>query len=107
MVFAVDRSDIITLISITHEADAIGQLHDVKTERDIFARIRSVTQSEWKAAGEMGLKPELQATIFEYDYKGEKECKLHGKPYGIYRTYLRSGEQIELYLEPKVGVTNV
>lgn len=105
--FAVDRSEPLKLISITHEADDIGQLHDVKTERNVFARIRSVTQSEWKAAGEMGLKPEFQATIFEYDYKGEKECELHGVLYGIYRTYLRSGEKIELYLEPKVGVTNV
>jgi hypothetical protein len=37
------------------------------------------------------------------DYNGEDTAEYDGKRYGIYRTYERDDEQVELYLEKKAG----
>ena len=42
--------------------------------------------------------------MFSPDYNGAKEVEFDGKRYGIYRTYLRQDELLELYLERKTGV---
>lgn len=115
------RPTVITLINKTIAAtkDSIGQLVETETTRDVFCELRSINRSEWSAAGQMGLKPELVATMFAYDYEGEESASItfydfpvEGEEqtsttvkYGIYRTYL-DGEKIELYLERKAGVTN-
>ena len=99
-----DRSNIITLISSTYAADAIGQLVPVERTRDVFCNLRSVTRSEWSAAGQLGLKPELTATMFAPDYEGEEIAEINGVRYGVYRTYRTRSDTIELYLERKAGV---
>ena len=101
-----DRSNIITLIRSTYAADAIGQLVPVERTRDVFCNLRSVSRSEWSAAGQLGLTPELTATMFAPDYEGEELAEIGGVRYGVYRTYIGSNESIELYLERKTGATN-
>ena len=101
-----DRSNIITLIKSTYAADTIGQLVPVERTRDVYCNLRSVTRSEWSAAGQLGLKPELTATMFAPDYEGEELAEIDGVRYGVYRTYIGSNESIELYLERKTGATN-
>lgn len=99
-----DRSNVITLIDIKYTQDAIGQQIPQETPRDVFCNIRSVSASEWFEGGRNGLNPEYKCTMFAPDYQGEKIAELNGTRYGIYRTYLSKGEQIELYLESKAGV---
>lgn len=98
-----DRSDVLTLISVAYTTDGIGQRIPTETEKQVYCKVRSVSQSEWFEAGRNGLKAELQATMFAYDYSGEEICEYNGKRYGIYRTYLRGTDEIELYLERKAG----
>lgn len=99
-----DRSTPIKLEAVTYTADAIGQMVETVTERTVYCNLRSVSRSEWQAAGEMGLKAAYQATMFAPDYNGEETAILNGTRYGIYRTYLGANETIELYLEKKGGV---
>lgn len=98
-----DRSRVLTLISTSYEKDDIGQQVPVETRRDVFCNVTSVSASEFFDAGKAGLKPEFRATMFVYDYGGEKTVELDGARYGVYRTYLGRNETIELYLEQKVG----
>ena len=98
-----DRSNVVTLIKETYASDVIGQMIATEVSRDVFCNVQSVSQSEWFQAGQNGLKPEYKVTMFSPDYEGEKIVELNGTRYGVYRTYLRQDENLELYLEKKVG----
>lgn len=99
-----DRSRVLTLISVSYTEDDIDQQVPVETRKDVFCNITSVSASEFFDAGRAGLKPEFRATMFVYDYGGEDTVELDGVRYGVYRTYLGRNETIELYLERKVGM---
>ncbi len=99
-----DRSNVVTLISQTYALDAIGQMVATEVERDVFCNVASVSQTEWFQGGQNGLNPEYQVTMFAPDYEGEKLVEFNGVRYGVYRTYVRNDELLELYLERKVGV---
>lgn len=101
-----DKSKVLTLISKSYTTDSIGQRVPVETARLVFCNLRSVNRAEWFNGGQVGLKPELVATMFAPDYEGEDIAEIDGVRYGVYRTYLGAWESIELYLERKAGVTN-
>ena len=103
-VVEMDRSNIVTLISVKHEKDAIGNHIPVETKRDVYCNIASVSGTEWMEAGRIGIVPQYKLTVFEYDYQGEEIAELNGKRYGIYRTYLGKNENLELYLQRIAGV---
>lgn len=98
------HADVIDLINVTYTADAIGQKIPTETTTQTFANIRSVSQSEWFNAGKIGLQPSFVAVTPSANYSGQKELIYHNKRYSVYRTFVRDDdEQIELYLEEKVG----
>lgn len=85
----------------------MGQKVYTTKARTVFATMTSISRAEWTSysqAGRAGLVPAYVATIFFGDYEGENECVYDGKTYGIYRTYERDDEQVELYLEKKAGL---
>lgn len=98
-----DRSNVATLISETYSADTIGQMIATEKEREVFCNVRSVSQNEWFQGGQNGLNPEWLVTMFAPDYEGEKLVEFNGVRYGVYRTYVRDDELLELYLERKTG----
>lgn len=102
-----DRSSTITLIKKTYTSDDLGQKIPTETQRTIYCQIGSISRAEWNAAGQMGLNPEIVATVFAPEYQGEEVAEINGVRYSIYRTYRDKGEKLELYLERKAGVTNV
>ena len=99
-----DRSRVLTLITQTYMKDAIDQQVPAETRREVFCNITGVSAAEFFEAGRAGIRPEYRVTIFAFDYNGESIVELEGVRYGVYRTYLKSGEDIELYLERKAGV---
>ena len=99
-----DKSRVLTLISVQHSVDDIGQQVPREICREVFCNITSVSADEWFDAGKAGLKAEYRATMFLYDYQGEELAELDGVRYGVYRTYAGRNETIELYLERKAGV---
>ena len=74
-----------------------------KTKAAVFAQVTSVSSTEFHEAGRNGLKPEFRFTMFAHDYSGQKELTYNNQAYSIYRTYLKSTDQIELYVEAKGG----
>lgn len=105
-----DRSIAFYLVEDAYTADTIGQYVPTQTKRLVYGRINAITRAEWNAAGELGIKPDYQITMFGPDYKGEKtvEMVVGGKTqyFGIYRTYQTLNDDLELYLEWKVGDSN-
>lgn len=98
-----DKSNVMQLVTVTYTTDTLGQKVPAESNRTVFCNLASVTQSEWYEAGRAGLKAEYRATIFAADYNGETIAILNNVRYGIYRTYMSGGDDIELYLERRAG----
>ena len=75
--------------------------------REIFARMDSVSRTEFFRGGQRGFKPEYRFTVFIDEYQGEDLCAYNGERYAIYRTYHVPGtDDLELYVKREVGATH-
>lgn len=92
------------LLGKTITMNQLKQEVEVDTRTEIFAKKESISQSEFYKGGEAGLKPDFRLITAIIDYNGEREVELDSKKYGIYRTYERDQDYIELYCERKGGV---
>lgn len=96
--------DIITLINQSFAQDEIGVEIATETKTPVWAHLRSATRSEFFSAGQSGLQPSLVAVTPIANYSGQKIAEWRGNRYSVYRTYFaEGGDEIELYLEEKVG----
>lgn len=101
------RADVVKLISCTYVQNDIGVPVATETATEIPAEVRSITRSEWEAAGQQGLNAAHVLLTPECNYSGQEIAEFRGVRYGIYRTYVPAGSDlIELYLEKKAGVTD-
>lgn len=98
-----DRSAVITLISVTRTQDDYGVWRDQETTTDVFCQVDSITQSEFFEAGRNGLNPEYRFRLFFGDYNNQEIVAYNNQRYSVYRTYLRRDDTIELYVERKGG----
>lgn len=84
---------VITLMKETNTVDSYGDTVQTFTERNVFAEVKSIGQSEFYQAEAVGLKPEIKFMIADFaDYEGEKQLKY--TPFGgteqiytVLRTY--------------------
>ena len=101
--------DLIYLVQQTYMTDDIGQQVPQETLVPVFARIQSLTRSEWMQAGEKGLQGAYVAITAFVNYSGETIVQMgtgdSAQRYAVYRTYhAYDSDEVELYLEKKVGV---
>ena len=96
-------TDVITLVTQTITTDKYGNEVAKETEKTVFCEVDSISQTEFYAAANTELNPEYKFTIFFGDYEGEEVVVFNGARYSVYRTY-RSGDNLELYAERKIGV---
>lgn len=101
-----DRSNIAYLVRQTITYDEIGQMVVTEQNRRIYCNVATITRDEFYSAGEVGIRPKWKITTFEADYEYEEYCIYKNTKYHIYRAYVKSNEEIELYLENLVGVAN-
>lgn len=93
---------VIKLVSEVATIDDYGDQIVEETEREIFAELKSIGQSEFYQAQAIGIKPELKFVIADYlDYHNEKKIKYKAfdsdiwEEYFLLRTY-RTGNELEL-----------
>lgn len=93
---------VIKLISEQRAVNEYGDMVVTETEREVFAELRSVGQSEFYQAQAAGLKPELKFVLADFcDYEDEKRLKytVFGSTeeleYTVVRTY-RNNNQLEI-----------
>lgn len=98
-----DRSNVLTLVSETYNADNYGIQQVTTTSRTVFCDVSSVSLAEWSEGGRIGLNPSLRFSLFSYDYADEELCIFNGVQYHIYRTYFGLNDTIELYAEKRMG----
>lgn len=88
--------EIVKLIKGIEESNELGDLVSVKTEREVFANIKSIGMKEKYEALSVGLNPELVFILPDYyEYQNEEKAEYDGVEYDIIRTY-RTGRTIEV-----------
>lgn len=70
--------------------------------REIFANKKSVRQSEFYQAANVGLKPELVFEVNSFEFNNDEKVRYNDKVYSIIRTYDK-GEVTELTVTTFVG----
>lgn len=100
-----DRYCEINLIPVTISYGNLREEIEIEgSVKTVFAELSSISRQEFLAAGSLGLKPSLTATIYSFEYEDEKIVEIKNKRYSVYRTYNRvEDDKIELYLEEKEG----
>lgn len=106
-----NRTDVIYLVTTTYTKDAYGVNRPTKTQTKYYVDVSSVSQTEFFQGGAAGLKPEWRFTMNADDFlkakaQGVEECIYNNEAYSIYRTFLDSNNNAELYVEKKQGVNN-
>ena len=97
------RANLLTLVSKHYGSDSVGNQIPVETIRTVYCSAVSVSQSEFFRGGEQGLQPSHKFILFRYDYSGEDEVEFEGHRYTVYRTYADESDNIELYVQRRVG----
>lgn len=91
-------NDVIELECVDYkDSDDIGDA--VKGEaywNRIYAKKKSITQSEFYQAQAQGFKPELKFEINSFEYEDNKKIRYKGRIYKILRTYEVSSEKMEI-----------
>lgn len=96
----------ISLITKTYTQDDIGEWVETETKTDVFARVESISMSEFYQAGMQGFKPEYRMTVWMNEYSGQDILEYQSKIYTIYRTYRTDEGRIELYVTERKGEEN-
>ena len=98
-----DRSNVISLIREEKTKNELGVYTTQRIRREVFCNVSSVNASEFFEGGRSGLNPQFRMTMFVGDYDGEELLEYNGETFSIYRTYLKTTDTIELYVERKGG----
>ena len=98
-----NRSSICWLVSTTYTQDKYGVAQPTEKKAKRYCRVRSASSQEFFEAGQQGIKPQYQITMLRAEYSGEQTVEYNGTRYAVYRTYEPNTDEIELYLEVRVG----
>ena len=93
--------DVIDLGNLT-ETIVYGEPIQSMEWREVFANKKSVRQSEFYQASNVGLKPELVFEIRSIEFSNDEKVRYNGKEYSIIRAYDK-GETTELTITSQVG----
>ena len=94
----------IKLVSETYSKDENGVDIMTPSEKEVFARVMSISGKEFFNAGNANIKPEFKFIVNADEYGGEKIVNYSGQKYSVYRTYRTLENSLELYVEIKEGL---
>lgn len=94
-------SDVAELIKVTAKSNALDELVETSTSRQVFVSVRAVNRTEAYEAAAYGLKPSITFILANRaDYDDEQRIRYDGKDYRVIRTYFRDdSERLEIICE--------
>lgn len=98
-----NRSSVAYLVTESFTQNQYGVMESSTTKHKVYVDVTSANQQEWFEGGRNGLNPQYRFTMFSFDYHNEKIIEYQNVQYTIYRTYYRSTDEIELYVELRKG----
>ena len=96
------KDTVIKLHRPTRQKNAIGEWVETIEKVEVFARVQSVSSSEFFNASQIGLAPDVRFLVFHGDYQNEEVLEHEGKNYSVYRVY-HNGDDVELYCQREAG----
>lgn len=93
--------DICTLIGETMGSDEIGNQIPQETQTEVFCGEIAITEKEFYAAAQTGIRPETAVIVNSMDYAGQGKVSFDGVVYHVLRRYPRVDTFTELYLQRK------
>jgi SPP1 family predicted phage head-tail adaptor len=93
--------EVIELGNMTEEI-IYGEPIQTMVYREVYANKKSVRQSEFYQAANIGLKPELIFEVYSFEFNNDEKVRYNGKEYTIIRVYDK-GEIIELTVSSQTG----
>lgn len=84
------------------ETKISGEVIKEPVYRTVYANKKSIKQSEFYQAENIGLKPELVFIIHKFEYDDDEKVRYNSVEYSIIRTY-ENGHFIELTVSAHVG----
>lgn len=96
------------LLTEVKEKDALGQMvpSGQPIKRKCIGSQKSVSQSEFFKASQVGFEAEGVIEMNPVEYKGEALILIGGQEFTIYRTYEKDTDKIEVYYGKRVGNQN-
>lgn len=91
--------NVIYLVSYTEGAqlDEYGDKVYTEVRRKVYARAKSITQTEFYQAQTVGQKPQIKFILAtERDYQDEEELIYEGVRYKVQRTYINERDEVEI-----------
>lgn len=98
-----DYSEDIYLIKNVYETDDYGNQVSVPVKRLAQATKKNIMMSEFYQAAQAGIRPEVEFIIHTFEYDGEQTVEYNGTRYSVIRLFERSYDELEIYLQRKVG----
>lgn len=90
------RTEVLTLVSVSHTVDLYGDLVATETTRDVFCEVASIGEKEFYQAQAVGLQPTLKFILADYlEYEDEPVVKYNGERFRVLRTF-RNGQELEI-----------
>ncbi len=83
-------NDVIKLVNVSYETDEAGDTTQIKTSREVFAKVISIGMNEFYQAQAHGFKPELAFLLPDYrDYENEPFLIYNNIEYSVLRTFVK------------------
>lgn len=96
--------EVVKLIKVEHTVNSYGDREEVRTEKEVFCHVKSITRAEFYQANAEGMKPSIVFVLADYmDYEEEELLEYKGKLYKLIRTYRKEGSY-EIELTCKKGI---
>lgn len=90
-------NDVIKLLTITEAPNEIGDRIESISEKEVFAKVRSIGMKEKYEALNVGLKPELTFVLADYyDYENQEFIEYESQRYKVLRTYRKETNELEI-----------
>lgn len=98
-----DWCEDVTLIDSAFMVDGFGNQIEQPVKTQVMASKKEVSMNEFYSAAQAGIRPEVELIVHSFEYSGEQIVEYRGQRYSVIRTYQRSDDEIELYLERKAS----
>ncbi|MCH4171926.1 MAG: phage head closure protein [Lactobacillus sp.] len=85
------------------ETDEFGNPVNNEKRTTVQSYEKQIQRYEFYAAAQAGIRPNKLFVIHPFEYSGEPKIQVGEDIYYIIRTYQMSNDEMELYVETKVG----
>lgn len=102
----ISKDDICFLMTSITTFDDLRQETITTIPEMVYCAVISISQQEYSVTMQNGLKERLTIIIDHDEYDSQKLVEYNRTMYSVYRTFVRSDGDIELYCEIRAGVQN-